>query len=69
MANSEEIEKKYNIAPYKAAEMIKKATKIVDNLLTGSTSFTRPYQEAKEIIEIAGMLLDKAMDMQEYKEV
>lgn len=62
---SGQIERKYSIPPYKAADMIKRAEKIVNNLLVNSTSFTRPYQEAKAIIEIAQMLLDKVIAMQE----
>lgn len=61
----EELEKMHGIAPYKAAEMAKQAAKIVNSLLLNSTSFSRPYFEAKVVIEMASSLIDKAMEAQE----
>lgn len=62
--STEELEKSYGIPPYKAVQMIKQATKIIDTLLTGSTSFTQPYHEAKMVVEIADRLLDQMISLQ-----
>lgn len=61
----DEIERKYNLPTYKAIRLIKQATKIVDNLLSSSTSFTDPYGEAKTVLEIAQMLIDKTGNIRE----
>ena len=60
-----EIEQKYNIPPYKAVKMSKQAAKIVEQVLNNVSSFTEPYREAKIVIEMALLLLDKMNDSQE----
>nr|DAQ28905.1 MAG TPA: hypothetical protein [Caudoviricetes sp.] len=65
MEIQKELEEQFNIPPYKAAEMISQATKIVNNLLAKSTSFTQPYREAKLILKIARSLLDQVDQAEE----
>lgn len=58
----DEIEQKYSIPPYKAVKMSKQAAKIVETVLNNVTTFTEPFREAKIVIEMAELLLDKMID-------
>lgn len=61
--NFEDISHDYTISPYKAMEYTKQAQSIVSKLVSGSSSFTKPYTEAKIILVIAQTLIEKSIEL------
>lgn len=47
------IEEKYEVPPYQAAQYVKRAQSIVSKAVNDSTSFLQPYTETKIVLEIA----------------
>lgn len=57
------ITEKYRIPPYLGAEYMRKAQKIVTDLINKGSSFINPYTEASIILEIALSMMDKSLEL------
>lgn len=58
-----DIERKYKVPPYKAAEYTKRAQKLISQAMKDSSTFLKPYTEAKIILEIALAMANKTIEL------